>query len=51
MTEKRLDGADVVAILQEMRRERMPERVTGHPLRHPGAARGVPYGTLDHGLV
>ena len=35
MAQKRLDRADIVAILVEMRREAVPEGVTGDPFRQP----------------
>src|SRR5262245_31686495 len=49
--EQLLDSADVLAGLQEVGGERMPERVARGPLRDPGAAHGVLDGTLQHRLV
>ena len=46
-----LDGADVIAVLEEMGGERVPERVATGRLRDPGGADGVVDRTLDDTLV
>ena len=49
--EQLLDGADVAACFEEVRRKGMPERVTGRSLGQTGAGDGVLDGSLDERLV
>jgi hypothetical protein len=49
--QKLLDGADVVAILQEVGGERTSQGMRGHELRDSGGGRGRADGVLDDGLV
>ena len=51
MTEQLLDGADVVTVLEQVGRERVPERVTARMLRDPGTEHGLPDGALEDGFV
>src|SRR5882762_7068820 len=51
MAEQLLDSADVVTVLQQVRGERMPERVTARVLNDAGLAQRALDGTLDDGLV
>jgi len=46
-----LDRADVVTILEQVNRERMPQRVVGRGPRKSGADRGFTDGSLEHGFV
>ena len=46
-----LNGPDVVAVFQQVRREGMPEGVAGGVLRHPGAPCGLLHGFLQYGFV
>src|SRR5262245_10997213 len=49
--EKLLDGPDIPACLEQVRGERVAERVTGSALRDPGTADRVLDGALHHRLV
>ena len=49
--EEFLDRPDIIPILQQMGRERMPERMTRDGLLDPGPRAGFLYGTLDDGVV
>jgi hypothetical protein len=49
--EQFLDCPDVVAGLQKMRRERVPEGVAGHPLRQPRPPAGIGHGPLNRRFV
>ena len=51
MAEQLLDGADVVAVLQQVGGEAVTEGMAGSVLDQPGSAHGVPEGALDRGLV
>jgi hypothetical protein len=54
MTEQLLHDPNVVAHLEEMHRERVPEGMAAHTITEPtelGAPHGSAYRTLDHGLV
>jgi hypothetical protein len=51
VAEQLLHGPDVVAVLQEVCGERVPESVAGRALRDPGRADRVMDRALDHGLV
>src|SRR5262245_48745704 len=51
MAEEALHGADVVAVLQKMSRERVAERVTRDALCEAGTARGLGYFALEHRFV
>ena len=45
------NGSDVVAILEEMRRERVAQRVRCGVFRDPGAQDGHLHGALEHRFV
>lgn len=47
MAEQLLDGADVVAAIEQMRGEAVPQDVRRDRLRNPGFARGLRHGALD----
>ena len=49
--EQFLHGADIVAVLEQVGRERMAEGVARCRLRDARAADGIPDGTLHDGLV
>ena len=49
--EELLHRADVIAVFEEVRREGVPETVTGRPLREQCANACIMHGTLEHGLV
>ena len=49
--EELLHCGGVVASLEQMRGEGMPEGVAGCPLFHPGFRRGTRHGPLHHRLV
>ena len=51
MSEEGLDRSDVVAVLEEVRRERMPEGVAGRGLRGACGADGGTDCSLHDGLV
>ncbi len=51
MAEQLLDGADVVAILEQVRGRGMAERVAGDAAGHAGRARRFRYRALQGGLV
>jgi len=51
VTQQFLNGADVVTVLQEMRRKGMPERVARRLLGKAGLEHGFSNGTLDDRLV
>ena len=51
MAQKFLHGADVVAIGQEVRGERMPEGVAGNPFGQPSPAHRLRDGLLDERFV
>src|SRR5205814_4739021 len=51
MAEQLLDGPDVVTVVEQVRGEGMPERVTARVLEDAGLAQGALDGTLDDGLV
>jgi hypothetical protein len=51
MTPQFPHGADVAAVFQEVRRERVAEWDGGGPLGAPGLARRILYDTLEHGLA
>jgi hypothetical protein len=51
VTQQFLDRPAVVAGLQQVRRERMAQRVAGRVLRDSGASNGIVKGSLDDGLV
>ncbi len=46
MTQELLDGADIVAVFQEVRRKRMPKGVAGRPLGEP-----CPHHRFSHGFL
>ena len=50
MAEQFLDGPDIVPIFEQMRRERMPQRVAGNPFGDAGTDGGIPYGFLKDGF-
>lgn len=50
-SEQFLDGPDVVAILEQVRGERVPERVACHPLGDSASSRGVFHRALYQRLV
>ena len=41
VAEQLLDRADVVAVLEEVRRKGVPQCMTAHVLRNPGGSRGL----------
>ncbi len=49
--EELLDGADVVAILQQVCRERVAEGMAGGALRDGSPLESLSHGTLEHGFV
>ena len=51
VTEELLHGADVVAVFEEMRGERMPQRVAGGPLVNACLTHGIFHGPLDRAFV
>jgi hypothetical protein len=51
MSQQLLHRADVVAVLQEVRREGVPKRVAPCRLQDAGDRNGVLHGTLKRGLV
>jgi len=51
MPEQLLHRADVVAVLEQVGGERMPQCVGGGAFDEPGPARGVLDGPLEDGLV
>ena len=51
MTEKLLHGADVMLVFEQVRGERVPERVTRRPLGDACTPDGVLYGSLEDGFV
>ena len=51
VTEELLHGADVVAVFEEMRGERMPQRVAGGPLVNASLTHGVFHCPLDRAFV
>ena len=51
MPEKLLDRPDVVAVLQQVRGERVAEGMAGGALLDGGSPDGLPHGTLKHGFV
>src|SRR5687768_6844583 len=51
MAEELLNGADVSACLEKVRRERMSQRMTCRALRYSANARCVCYGSLNNGVV
>ncbi len=51
VAEEFLHGADVVAGLQKMGRERMPQRVAARLLRDTGPNDGLSNGPLNHGFM
>lgn len=51
MTEKFLNGSDVIAVLQQVRREGVPERVGAHALTQSRAQGCLPDRLLNDGLV
>jgi hypothetical protein len=46
---KLLHGTDVVAVLEKVRGEGMPKRMTTRALRHPGGSDGLLDSTMDDG--
>ena len=51
MPQQLLDRPDVIPGLEQMRRKRVPKRVTGRRLCQPGTGRSQPHQTLRHTLV
>jgi hypothetical protein len=51
MAEQLLDRSNVVPILQKMRRKRVPEAVTGRPVRQACSNDGLTEGPLNRGFV
>ena len=51
VAEQLLDRPDVVAILKQVCRERVPERVAAGGLRDASALHGHAHGALEHGFV
>jgi hypothetical protein len=51
MSQQLLDRTDIVAVLEQMGGERVPQAVAGDPLRETGIRRGQLDGALDDGLV
>ena len=51
MAQELLHGADVAAVFEQMRGERMPERVRSGPLRDAGAPHGLFNDARGDGLV
>ena len=51
MAQELLHGADIAAVFEQMRGERMPERVRSGPLRDAGAPHGLLDAALEDGLV
>ncbi len=49
--EQLLDRSDVVACLEQVRRERVPERVTSYVFHHPGPVYRFLHGSLQDRLV
>lgn len=50
MAEQFLDGPDVVPIFEQMRRERMPQRVAGNPFGDAGTNGRISNGFLKDGF-
>ena len=50
MAEQFLDGPDVVPIFEQMRRERMPQRVAGNPFGNAGTNGRISNGFLKDGF-
>jgi hypothetical protein len=51
MAQELLHRADIVAILEEVRRERVPKGMTRGPLAESGLSDGLMHGALQHGFV
>lgn len=51
MTEKFLNGANVMAVFEQVRREGMTQRVAGGALGDSGGESGIVNGSLNHRLV
>jgi hypothetical protein len=51
MPEQLLDGPNVIAVFQQMSRERVPEGVARRALRDAGPPHRFPYGPLDRRLM
>jgi hypothetical protein len=49
--EQLLNGADVLAVFQQVCGERVAEGVGARPFRDPGLADGILHRALEHGLV
>lgn len=48
MAEQLLHGPDIVAVLQQVCGERVPERMAAHALRNACSLRGRRHGPLHH---